>query len=604
MEQYLELTRGNQAPGEIKPKIRGNVNFEIKSQFMRDLREETFSRNKTDVAYEHVERILDIISLFYILGITHDAVMLCVFPITLTRAAKRWVDKLSPGTINTWDLLKNTFIQRYCPPSKSAKQLEEIHNFKQEWDETLYQAWERYNDLLYKCPTHNLNSHQKVNIFYNRLDTMTRQLLDSQGPIPNKTPTQALTAIQTMADHSQKWHNGSTSRRVSDDSSAGIAAITNKLDSLRRDMKKLKENVHAIQVGCENYGGAHLNKECPLHEEVKGRIAETKKGEYKGIYTKEELPLYTPFYYSPKEIEYFFANSSLSDEEVQDEMEEDEEINDEVAQRYGKPQKNKINRLFLKDIRKIDDYSKHIKNLVENILRISEDKDVKMNKRCSTILQNQLPPKEQDPGSFTLRCSIRKSTFNALADLGASISVMPLSMFKRNEKSFMNDDLMKMDHDLFLYNSKSCIKTNEFNYLLVIDPDIFSYEVCEQEPMDEIDYKGCEDLENFGDEKMELTLDIVLDKLDDEWFIGTVEDEDDLDRIVDYLELKSYDGFINVGDEAYKKRMCEFLGMTYETPTSILIKKVEITRTSTNVAAIRVELVKEMDSGGSVQRET
>ncbi|GKE30181.1 hypothetical protein Tco_1445565, partial [Tanacetum coccineum] len=128
------------------------------------------------------------------------------------------------------------------------------------------------------------------------------------------------------------------------------------------------------------------------------------------------------------------------------------------------------------------------------------------------------------------------------------------------------------------------------------------------------------------DEKMELTLDTVLDKLDDEWFSGTVEDEDDLDGIVNYLELKSYDGFINVDDEAYKKKRCEFLGMTYKTPTSILIKKVDITRyiigpgecytkgkvlqfdelprTSTNVAAIRAELMKEMDSGGSVQRET
>ncbi|GKE99272.1 reverse transcriptase domain-containing protein, partial [Tanacetum coccineum] len=34
-------------------------------------------------------------------------------------------------------------------------------------------------------------------------------------------------------------------------------------------MKKLKENVHAIQVGCRTCGGAHLNKECPLNKEVK-----------------------------------------------------------------------------------------------------------------------------------------------------------------------------------------------------------------------------------------------------------------------------------------------------------------------------------------------
>ncbi|GKD68733.1 hypothetical protein Tco_1322823 [Tanacetum coccineum] len=89
------------------------------------------------------------------------------------------------------------------------------------------------------------------------------------GPIPNKTPAQALEAIQTMADHSQKWHDGSTSRKISNGSYDRIAAIISKLDSLGRDMKKLKENVHAIQVRCEDCGGAHLNKYCPLLEEVK-----------------------------------------------------------------------------------------------------------------------------------------------------------------------------------------------------------------------------------------------------------------------------------------------------------------------------------------------
>ncbi|GJW68653.1 hypothetical protein Tco_0123077 [Tanacetum coccineum] len=110
MEQYLALTRGNQAPSVVKPEIGGNVNFEIKSQFMRELREGTFSGNKNDAAHEHVERVLDIISLFNIPGVSHDAVMLHVFPITLTRAAKIWVDRLPPGTIDSWDLLKKAVI--------------------------------------------------------------------------------------------------------------------------------------------------------------------------------------------------------------------------------------------------------------------------------------------------------------------------------------------------------------------------------------------------------------------------------------------------------------------------------------------------------------
>nr|GEW31563.1 hypothetical protein [Tanacetum cinerariifolium] len=231
MEQYLTLTRGNQAPGMVKPEIRGNVNFEIKSQFMRELKKDTFFENKNDDAHEHVERVLDIVSLFNIPGVTHDVVMLRVFPITLTGAAK-------------------------SPPSKTAKQLKDIHNFKQESDKTLYQAWERYNDLLYKFPTHDINSHQKVNIFCNGLGTMNHQLLDSQGPIPGMTPAQTLMAIQNIIDHSQKWHDSLSSRNIkSSSSSEGIDAIDSKVR------------------------GAHLDKECPLNEEVK-ILKEVKYGEY------------------------------------------------------------------------------------------------------------------------------------------------------------------------------------------------------------------------------------------------------------------------------------------------------------------------------------
>ncbi|GJS26777.1 hypothetical protein Tco_0487397 [Tanacetum coccineum] len=76
MEQYLALSRENQAPGVVKPKIGGNVNFEIKSQFMRELREDTFSGNKDEDAHDHIDRVLSIVGLFNIPGVSKDAVML------------------------------------------------------------------------------------------------------------------------------------------------------------------------------------------------------------------------------------------------------------------------------------------------------------------------------------------------------------------------------------------------------------------------------------------------------------------------------------------------------------------------------------------------
>ncbi|GJZ14354.1 hypothetical protein Tco_0549584 [Tanacetum coccineum] len=83
-----------------------------------------------------------------------------------------------------------------------------------------------------------------------------------------------------MANHSQKWHDGTSSRNIESSSSLeGIAAIVNKLENLGRDMKKLKENVHAIQVGCQICEGAHLDKDCPFYEEIKS-IEEVKYREF------------------------------------------------------------------------------------------------------------------------------------------------------------------------------------------------------------------------------------------------------------------------------------------------------------------------------------
>nr|GEV54490.1 hypothetical protein [Tanacetum cinerariifolium] len=55
-----------------------------------------------------------------------------------------------------------------------------------------------------------------------------------------------------------------------------------------------------------------------------------------------------------------------------------------------------------------------------------------MNERCSAVLLNKLPSKEKDPGSFTIPYVIVNLHINnALADLGASISLMPYTMYEK-----------------------------------------------------------------------------------------------------------------------------------------------------------------------------
>ncbi|GJT21602.1 hypothetical protein Tco_0891539 [Tanacetum coccineum] len=90
MEQYLALIQDDIRPGMVKPEISNDVEFEIYRNFMRELRHKLFAGTDDEDAREHVRRVLEIVDLFHFPGVTHDAVMLRVFPITLKGRALRW----------------------------------------------------------------------------------------------------------------------------------------------------------------------------------------------------------------------------------------------------------------------------------------------------------------------------------------------------------------------------------------------------------------------------------------------------------------------------------------------------------------------------------
>ncbi|GKA56769.1 reverse transcriptase domain-containing protein [Tanacetum coccineum] len=379
----------------------------------------------------------------------------------MTGATKRWVDRLSPGTIDTWDLLKKAFLERYCPPSKTAKQLEDIHNFKQEGNESLYQAWERYNDLLYKCPTHDINNHQKVNIFYKGLSTMNRQLLDLQGPIPRMTPAQALTAIQTMANHSQKWHDDTSSRNVRDSSSNndGIVALTDKMENLGRDMKKLKESIHAIQVGFQLCEGPHLDKDCLLKEGVK-QIEEAKFGDYgrSSPFNNGRFCTVPVGYKNDARPSYGEKRPSL--EEILKKHQEESARRSAKMEGWTKKFQEGAEANFQSQNTSLERLEAQIKHLTDELhsrastsgqvkVVITEEEEPSPPKKIRNIhgvsfladpdsqdsqeevsIEPQLPLKEPNLGIFTLPCTIGNFNFYALADLGASVSVLPRNIFE------------------------------------------------------------------------------------------------------------------------------------------------------------------------------
>ncbi|GKA26447.1 hypothetical protein Tco_0712556 [Tanacetum coccineum] len=196
MKQYMSKTRANYGSGVVRPKIEDKDNFELKGQFLKELQTNTFNGSDQEDANKHIKKVLEIVDLFHILNITIDQVMLRAFPMSLTRATSQWLRNKPTSSITTWEDLKTKFLSKYCPPARTAKKIEEINNFQQEPDINLYQSWERFKELLMKCPQHYLTEMQEVVLFYNGLDVPTRQILDSRGAIPSKTVVDVKIAIQ------------------------------------------------------------------------------------------------------------------------------------------------------------------------------------------------------------------------------------------------------------------------------------------------------------------------------------------------------------------------------------------------------------------------
>ncbi|GJX62153.1 reverse transcriptase domain-containing protein [Tanacetum coccineum] len=76
-------------------------------------------------------------------------------------------------------------------------------------------------------------------------------------------------------------------------------------------------------------------------------------------------------------------------------------------------------------------YQKMLKALLSNKEKLLELANTPLNENCSAVILKKLPEKLGDPGKFLIPCSFSELNCKALADLGASINLMPLSVWKK-----------------------------------------------------------------------------------------------------------------------------------------------------------------------------
>nr|GEX59724.1 hypothetical protein [Tanacetum cinerariifolium] len=277
--------------------------------------------------------------------------------------------------------------------------------------------------------------------------------------IPNITIDQVMLRAFPMSLTEAKWHNG-TSRARSTETSDGLAAIQAQLNNRGREIKKVNEKLYVAQVGCEQNQGPHYTKDCPLKEEGK-TLEESYYMQFGGPFQGGGYRAAAPGFYQRNNVNPSYQERRQSMEDILSKFmsesakrhEENSNLIKEIRASTDAAIRNQGASIKTLEIQ-IRQMSKVLQergfgSLLAPLKRTREIKSSRFQLLLKLIharyivldppntsyseashIKNSMPRKEKDLGSFTLPCFINNVCFdNAFVNLGASVSVMPLSAY-------------------------------------------------------------------------------------------------------------------------------------------------------------------------------
>jgi len=109
----------------VYPTVEGN-NFEIKPALLNLVQQNQFSGSPVEDRNLHISTFL---RLSGTLKANQEAVRLHLFSFSLRDRASAWFHLLEVGSINSWDQMRQAFLARFFPPSKTAKLRDQITRF-------------------------------------------------------------------------------------------------------------------------------------------------------------------------------------------------------------------------------------------------------------------------------------------------------------------------------------------------------------------------------------------------------------------------------------------------------------------------------------------
>nr|GEW13328.1 reverse transcriptase domain-containing protein [Tanacetum cinerariifolium] len=375
--------------------------------------------------------------------------------------SNQFTGKEPPRLILTWEYLVSKFINQFFPPSKTTYLQNEITNFLQKPNETFNEAWERFKDLLRQCPHHGFSELHQLDIFYNALNLNDQDALDSAagGNFLDKIPRECLSIIESKSkiaaslkdkldirmNHFEKSLNDMKNSFVTP--TAPLKAVEEVLSLAELTTAIIREAKAITTRSGMSY------KEPPIPPpgvEQQGPIEETTDTELPStediqpplfqVEVQKDKPIEEPSVVIPKAKANLPYPSRLQKEKLR-------EKDDILAAKFMKIFRDLHFELsFVDALVHMSKFAPMFKKLLNNKNKLIRLTKTPLNENCSAVVLKKLPEKLGDPGRFLIPCDFLEFDNSlALANLGASINLMPLSIWKKLKLPMLNDTKMVLN---------------------------------------------------------------------------------------------------------------------------------------------------------------
>nr|GEY78268.1 reverse transcriptase domain-containing protein [Tanacetum cinerariifolium] len=429
MAQLLQAPTEGYEDAIVILKIAAN-NFELKHGLINLVQNKQFFRHDKEDPHAHIHLFNKITSTIRVPNVPNSTIKLMLFPFSLEGAAWIWLEKEPPRSILTWDDLVSKFINQFFPPSKMTNLYNEIMRFQQRFDESFSKAWDHFNDLLRACPHHGFFEMHKLDTFYNALSVNDQDSLNSTAVVA-------------------KVYSSSSTPAISSD----IAELKDMVRALLLDKKKQSSApapsptpapVKVVEPNCVTCGGtlpgntitnpkedlkvittrsgvAYQGHTIPTPSKVAKQGTEVTKDQVQTPSSQSTAPVQPLVVQSESKLPFLRPLLLPRRDQANEQIEKFYEIFKDMSFEIS----------FTDALILMPKFASTLKALIGNKEKLSETARTPMIEHCSAVILNKLPKKLGDPGKFLIPCELLgMDECLVLADLGASINLMPLSVWK------------------------------------------------------------------------------------------------------------------------------------------------------------------------------